>query len=99
MVTIFSGRNLLWHALAIVLTIIIVMSGGDWSYYVATRNETIQRLAHPAILLGTFLPLVLPLVLLIVGEAGKNRHSSVGSIGRTTFSMNAISLAERPYFA
>ena len=26
------------------------------------------------------------------GAAGKNRYSSVGSIGRTIFSMNAISL-------
>jgi membrane-associated phospholipid phosphatase len=73
-VAIFSGRNLLWHALAIGLTIVIVESGGDWSYYVATRHEGLQRLTRPAILLGIFLPLVLPLVLLIAGDVGKNRR-------------------------
>jgi hypothetical protein len=72
-VTIFSGRNLVWHALAIGLTAVMVRSGGDWSYYVATRSEVIQRLARPAIMVGTFLPLMLPLALLLVGEFGKNR--------------------------
>ena len=33
-IAIFSGRNLVWHALAIGLTIAIVMSGGDWSYII-----------------------------------------------------------------
>ena len=32
-ITIFSGRNLWWHALAIGLTAGIVTSGLDWSYY------------------------------------------------------------------
>ena len=72
-VTIFSGRNLLWHALANGLTAEMVMSGGDWSYYVATRSEVIQRLARPAIMAGTFLPLLLPLAILLAGEFGKNQ--------------------------
>jgi membrane-associated phospholipid phosphatase len=72
-VRIFSGRNLLWHALAIGLTAVIVMSGGDWSYYVVTRSDVIQRLVFPAIMAGTFLPLMLPLALLLAGEYGKNR--------------------------
>ncbi len=70
----FSGRNLIWHALAIVLTAGIVESGGDWSYYLATRGEMFQRLARPAILLGTVLPLVIPLALLLAGEARKRRR-------------------------
>ena len=72
-VSIFSGRNLLWHALAIGLTVALVELGGDWSYYVATRSEVIQRLARPAIMAGTFLPVLLPLALLLAGEFGKNR--------------------------
>jgi hypothetical protein len=36
-ITIFSGRNLLYHALAIVLTIVIVMSGFDWDYHPASQ--------------------------------------------------------------
>ena len=35
----------------------------------------------------------------IQGAEGRNRHSLSSSIGRTTLSMNAISLAEMPYFA
>ena len=73
-IAIFSGRNLLWHALAIVLTVMIVMSGGDWSYFLATRGDAIRRLARPAILIGTFLPVAGILVLLLIGEVGKYRR-------------------------
>ena len=47
-IAIFSGRNLLWHALAIGLTMLMVMSGFDWSYYLSTRGDTIRALARPA---------------------------------------------------
>jgi len=73
-ITIFSGRNLWWHALAIVLTIVIVMSGGDRSYYLSTRSEVFLRLARPAIMLGSLLPVWGTLVLLIAGEVAKNRR-------------------------
>jgi hypothetical protein len=73
-VTIFSGRNLLWHGLAILLTVIIVMSGGDWSYYLTTRGDAFARLARPAIFIGTFMPLLAILVLLLAGAVGKNRR-------------------------
>jgi membrane-associated phospholipid phosphatase len=73
-ITIFSGRNLLWHALAIVLTIAIVMSGFDWSYYRWTRDGMVQRFARPAIVIGTLLPLTAILVFLMAGAAGKNRR-------------------------
>ncbi len=73
-IAIFSGRNLLWHTLAIVLTVIIVMSGGDWAYYRLTRGDIFLRLARPAILIGTFLPLVAILILLLIGAVGKNRR-------------------------
>jgi membrane-associated phospholipid phosphatase len=71
---IFRGRTLCWHALAIVLTIAIVMSGGDWSYYLATRGDVFVRLAWPAIRIGTLLPVVGTLVLLIAGAIGRNRR-------------------------
>jgi hypothetical protein len=73
-ITIFTGRNLLWHALAIVLTVVIVMSGFDWSYYRWTRGDVFLRLARPAIMLGTMLPVLATLVILIVGVVGKNRR-------------------------
>jgi membrane-associated phospholipid phosphatase len=73
-IAIFSGRNLLWHALAIVLTIVIVMSGGDWAYYRLTRGDLFPWLARPAIIIGTFMPLVGILILLLAGAFGKNRR-------------------------
>lgn len=73
-ITIFSGRNLLWHALAIVLTIVIVRSGFDWSYYLSTRGDVFRLFARPAIMLGTLMPILLTLIILIVGEVGKNRR-------------------------
>jgi membrane-associated phospholipid phosphatase len=71
---IFRGRNLWWHAAAIVLTIAIVTSGGDWSYYLATRDDMFLGLARPAIRLGTVLPVLGTLFLLIAGLIGKNRR-------------------------
>jgi membrane-associated phospholipid phosphatase len=72
-ITVFRGRNLWWHALAIGLTLVIVMSGGDWAYYLATRGDVFVRLARPAIVLGSILPILGTLILLMVGEARKNR--------------------------
>jgi hypothetical protein len=71
---IFSGRNLWWHALAIGLTLAIVSSGGDWAYYLSTRGELFLRLARPAIMLGTLLPVLGTLGILTVGEVRKNRR-------------------------
>ena len=73
-VAIFSGRNLLWHAAAIALTIVIVTSGGDWAYYRWTRAEAFFALALPALRLGMFMPILGPLVILFAGGATKNRR-------------------------
>jgi hypothetical protein len=72
-VAVFSGRKLVWHATAIVLTIAIVASGGDFAYYRWTRTE-VSLLALPALGLGMLMPVLLPLVLLVVGMAWKNRR-------------------------
>ncbi|MGO8701560.1 MAG: phosphatase PAP2 family protein [Limisphaerales bacterium] len=71
---IFSGRNLLWHASAIVLTIVIVASGGDWAYYRLTRAEAFFVLARPALRLGMLMPVLGSLTILVVGEATRNRR-------------------------
>jgi membrane-associated phospholipid phosphatase len=73
-IAIFSGRNLLWHAAAIALTIVIVTSGGDWAYYRWTRAEAFFALALPALRLGMFMPILGPLVILFAGGATKNRR-------------------------
>src|SRR5258706_14871435 len=73
-ITIFSGRNFWYHALAILLTILIVMSGSDWAYYRLTRGEMLAHLALPAIMLGTFLPILGTLAILTFGVIRKNHR-------------------------
>jgi membrane-associated phospholipid phosphatase len=73
-VAIFSGRNLLWHAAAILLTIAFVTSGGDWAYYCWTRAEVFSVLARPALGLGMLMPVLWPLALLVVGLAWNKRR-------------------------
>ena len=73
-IAIFSGRNLLWHVLAIVLTMGIVISGGDWAYFLSTRGNAFVRFAWPAIMLGGMVPILGTLIILLVGEIMKNRR-------------------------
>jgi membrane-associated phospholipid phosphatase len=73
-IAIFSGRNLLWHALAIVLTMVIVISGGDWSYFLSTRGNAFVRFARPAIMLGSLVPILGTLLIWLVGEIRKSRR-------------------------
>ncbi|MGA2241635.1 MAG: phosphatase PAP2 family protein [Verrucomicrobiota bacterium] len=63
----FQGRRIVWHVVAIVLTFILVMSGFDWDYYLATRNPELRSWMFPAVVIGGLLPLALPLLLLAVG--------------------------------
>jgi membrane-associated phospholipid phosphatase len=76
-IAIFSGRNLLGHALAIFLTFVIVMSGGDWNYYVWTRSKTLFMLAQPALRLGMVMPVVSCFVVLMAGAAEKSRRITI----------------------
>jgi membrane-associated phospholipid phosphatase len=83
--TIFSGRNLAWHALAIILTLLIVKSGLDWTWYLGTRSAIYVWLALPAITLGGLLPLLGIPAILVAGWVSKN-HSfrTVGwALGQT----------------
>jgi membrane-associated phospholipid phosphatase len=74
-ITIFSGRNLWWHGLAIGLTALIIISGTDWSYHLLTQSNGFFRVARPAILLGTFVPVLGTLILLILGEIRRHRRT------------------------
>ena len=74
MIAVFQGRNLWWHITAIVLTIGIVMSGGDWSYHLLTTADVFFTLTFPAMIMGMFVPVFGTLMLLLFGELGKNRR-------------------------
>ncbi len=64
----FSLRLLMWHAFAILLTALLVLSGFDWWFYVATRYEALNPLIWFAgISFYVFIVLV-PLSIYLAGE-------------------------------
>src|SRR3989344_3990626 len=65
---VFRGKNLWWHALAIALTVIVVLSGFDWWFYMMTRSPLLYPLVWAAGLGGFFVPVLVPLAMYIVGE-------------------------------
>ncbi len=68
----FKGRMLLWHLTAILLTLVLVASGLDWNYFLATRSTTLWSLFFPAVPIGGLLPILLPLTLLVVGIVARS---------------------------
>jgi membrane-associated phospholipid phosphatase len=63
----FRGRMIIWHLLAIVLTLILVLSGFDWHYFLSTRSPLLRSYMFPAVVIGGFLPIVLPLLFIALG--------------------------------
>jgi membrane-associated phospholipid phosphatase len=64
---IFSGYNLLWHLLAIILTYVIVMSGFDWKVFLYVAKASWRWYFYLALALGSLLPFLLPVSLILVG--------------------------------
>jgi membrane-associated phospholipid phosphatase len=71
----FTGRRLLWHVIAIVLTFILVMSGFDWHWFLATRNPALRSWMWPAVGIGGLLPIALPLILFALGIIARNARA------------------------
>jgi membrane-associated phospholipid phosphatase len=71
----FRGWKIVWHVIAIVLTFILVMSGFDWHWFLATRNPALHSWMWPAIKIGALLPIALPLFLLAVGSIIENSRT------------------------
>jgi membrane-associated phospholipid phosphatase len=71
----FKGWMFVWHITAIFLTFILVMSGFDWRYYLATRNPALRLWMWPAVGIGGLLPLALPLTLFAVGIIARNART------------------------
>ncbi len=65
--TCFTGKYLIAQLVAIGLSIVIVSTDLDWTYYQASRDEVIRTLAFPAIIFGGILPILLPLIILLWG--------------------------------
>jgi membrane-associated phospholipid phosphatase len=63
----FTGWRLVWQIIAILLTVVLVMSGFDWRYFLAARNPALREWMWPAVGIGGLLPIILPVFLIIVG--------------------------------
>ncbi len=63
----YRGQWIVWHAIAIVLTFILVTSGFDWRYFLSTRDPNLRSWMFPAVVIGGVLPIALPLFLLTLG--------------------------------
>ena len=74
----FKGRMLIWHIVAILLTFILVRSGFDWRYFLATRSPTLLGWMFPAVVIGGLLPIMLPLFLISVGSRTRLVGCAVG---------------------
>jgi membrane-associated phospholipid phosphatase len=57
----FYPRYLYWHILAIALTVLIVTSGLDWRYFIATRSYKTYGLLAGVV--GFLMPVAVPLLL------------------------------------
>ncbi len=71
----FTGWRIAWHLVAILLTFILVMSGFDWRYFMATRNLELRSWMCPAVIIGGLLPIYLPLALLAAGLITQNART------------------------
>jgi membrane-associated phospholipid phosphatase len=57
---------------AIGLTLILVFSGFDWTYFYDTRSPELRLWMFPAAVIGQLVPVVLPLYLLLIGNTSRN---------------------------
>lgn len=65
---VFKGVHLLWHAVAIGITAVLVLSGADWAFFEATRSEYFYWIIMTAGIGGFFTPVLIPLAFYLWGE-------------------------------
>lgn len=73
----FKGRMLIWHLVAILLTVAIVLSGFDWQYFLWTRSPILRSWLWPAVGIGGLLPIVLPATLMVLGGITRSAPTRV----------------------
>ena len=81
----FKGRKIAWHLVAIVLTFFLTESGFDWFYFRATHS--LRPWMFPAVMIGMFMPIALPLLLLAAGRISRNTMAirTAWAVGQAAF--------------
>lgn len=74
----FAGRMWVWHLVMMVLTAGLVFGGVDWWYYQTTRSAELWSWMIPAAALGFFMPMLLPVSMLLEGYIFQNRAVATG---------------------
>lgn len=89
----FRGRMILWHLAAILLTVILVLSGFDWQYFLVTRQPTLDSWMFLAAPVGGLVPLILPLALILLGLILRSPSTSTTgwAIGQAEFIGSLVS--------
>lgn len=67
-----TGRAFIWHAVAIALTFIIVLSSVDWWFYEATRSSFFRPIVWLEGVGGFFLPVLVPFGMYITAKATRD---------------------------
>ena len=73
----FKGPRIIWHAIAVLLTLILVTSGLDWRFFVSTRDPTLRSWMFPAVVIGGLQPIALPIILLALGGLARSARTSL----------------------
>ncbi len=69
---VFSGTNLIWHGIAIAITIVFVQTGLDWRFFESTRSDLFYWIIITAGVGDFILPIVVSVALYVTGEFRKN---------------------------
>jgi len=71
----FKGRMIIWHAIAIILTVVLVLSGFDWWYFKRFDDPEFRRWMFPAAAVGFVVPLYVPLAVIATGYITRGAKS------------------------
>jgi membrane-associated phospholipid phosphatase len=77
LISCFKGSRIIWHAVAVLLTLLLVTSGLDWRFFASMRDPTLRSCMFPAVVIGGLLPLALPIVLLAIGSLARSARTSL----------------------
>jgi membrane-associated phospholipid phosphatase len=69
----FSGPKKYFHLALIATTILIVKTGFDWRYFLATRDPELNEAFFPAVIVGGLIPILVPPILIWLGVITKKK--------------------------
>ena len=68
----YKKWNLFWQIIFCLLTYFLVISGFDFWYFKISRIALIQTISFPAVLIGMFIPVFLPICIYFYGKSKKS---------------------------